>query len=637
MAARLLIEGFGERYAGMSDKLSKTIAGKESNALDALRMQAGKAATDTTRAYGQALDQTIATVQKQQVSRMASEYDKRVAADLELVSDVLGGQVTAKEMGRALIPTVKGTLTELGTVLKDGLVGAWSISKEVAAGAAQGVGESMGSSAEKGAKDSLKINSPSRVFIEIGKNVAEGYATGIEAGMSRVEDAMNLMLMGGKRALRPGESRARTAEENRQRAEAYVDDPRVRAYLDMLAKAEGADYNTLFGGGQFSDMSHFPDWAGKSFTYKKKDGTTGRDVSRAAGRYQFLPGTWSSVSSFLGLQDFSARSQDIAAAELLRQRGALPFILAGDINGAMRLSNKEWASLPGSPYGQPTRKAVDLTAFYNQRLGATSGQVVEVKASRSAPLPVLIVDNKAINAGTVKAGLGLASLSDVSTAALGGLAPRDLPLFEKRVEVPSLTGAPPSRPSNVVSLFEHKAKKGAKENYSDFVGGGQPGGLFAGLGANIGEGVTDKMTVGQGAMEGVKDSLKEVKNIGKEAFGQWAQGVGSIVHDFVLLGETGPGALKKVTAQVLASAAQESAVLSIVELAKGFATMFTNPAESASHFTASAVFAGVAAGTGIAGRALAGKPSKGQISDDQRRQAAINNVASEGAESRLPG
>jgi muramidase (phage lysozyme) len=34
--------------------------------------------------------------------------------------------------------------------------------------------------------------------------------------------------------------------------------PNVRKFLDFLGKSEGADYNTIVGGGQFSDFSKHP-------------------------------------------------------------------------------------------------------------------------------------------------------------------------------------------------------------------------------------------------------------------------------------------------------------------------------------------------------------------------------------------
>lgn len=484
-------------------------------------------------------------------------------------------------------------------------------------------GKAVANQVWSGIKKEAGINSPAENFKPLGLAMAEGIAVGITNGESIVNEALGRLiggaLMAGGRALRPGESRARTPEENRQRAEAFVDDPRVRAFLDTISKAEGAGYKTQFGGGQFGSYN----WHPQEAITRRMGGK--RITSTAAGRYQFLSRTWNSVASFLGLDDFSPRNQDIAAVELLRRRGVLGNILGGDISGALTGSNKEWASLPGSPYGQPTKRASDLIGFYNQRLAGMGGTpantgtraAVEVRATKAAPLPVMIVDNRAMNAGTITAGAGLVPLSDVTPSMFGGLTGGlvNLPAAAPSLFKPAAASTAPGK------LTEYKTQSQAEARGS-VLGGSQPGGLFAGMGADIG-------ASGTGALAGLKDGFKEVKDMGKAALSGMASGVGNIVQDFVMLGETGPAALKKVTAQVLASASAEAATLAIMETAKGFATMFTNPAESAGHFAAAGLFAAVAVGTGLAGRGLAGKSDKGGISEEQRRQAANANMASE--------
>ena len=160
----------------------------------------------------------------------------------------------------------------------------------------------------------------------------------------------------------------------RQQAEQLAKDARVRAMLDTISVSEGANYNTLFGGGRLTDYSRHPNQqitrnlGGKPIT------------STAAGRYQFLSRTWAGVARTLGLQDFSPESQDLAAIELMRQRGMIPHILNGDIAAAFNAGNKEWASLPGSPYGQPTNSAKKLLRIYEQALGQPIASV-SVKGS----------------------------------------------------------------------------------------------------------------------------------------------------------------------------------------------------------------------------------------------------------------
>jgi tape measure domain-containing protein len=110
------------------------------------------------------------------------------------------------------------------------------------------------------------------------------------------------------------------------------------------------------------------------------------------------------------------------------------------------------------------------------------------------------------------------------------------------------------------------------------------------------------------SVHGIAAATKELKVIGKEAFGQFAQGVGDAVENFVLLGEMGPQAMRKLTAQILASVASQAAVKAIFEVAEGFAAL-ANPVtawQAPFHFKAAAIYAVVAGGAAIGGRALAG-------------------------------
>lgn len=139
--------------------------------------------------------------------------------------------------------------------------------------------------------------------------------------------------------------------------------PNVQKFLNMLAAAEGTTthgYATAFGGGRIADLSRHPG------TFRKFKETTGRtNTTSAAGRYQFIGKTWRTLQNRLGLPDFGAESQDLAAIELLRENGSLPFILKGDFHNAVKKSAKTWASLPTSPYAQKTRS----WDFVNKHLG----------------------------------------------------------------------------------------------------------------------------------------------------------------------------------------------------------------------------------------------------------------------------
>lgn len=93
--------------------------------------------------------------------------------------------------------------------------------------------------------------------------------------------------------------------------------------------------------------------------------------STAAGRYQIIFGTWAGVSGELKLPDFSPESQDRAALQLIFERGAMPYVMAGNIERVFELCRQEWASLPGAgallPDGKPQHenRMTDLLRAYD--------------------------------------------------------------------------------------------------------------------------------------------------------------------------------------------------------------------------------------------------------------------------------
>lgn len=137
--------------------------------------------------------------------------------------------------------------------------------------------------------------------------------------------------------------------------------PNVQAFLKMIRAGEGTaggmGYQTKMGGDTFTDMSDHPanlGWRGTplSDTVCAAAGRGAGCVSTAAGAYQFIKPTWNALAKKLGLPDFSPASQDAAAIELIRQRGALSYINAGDIQTAISKCATVWASFAGAGYGQ---------------------------------------------------------------------------------------------------------------------------------------------------------------------------------------------------------------------------------------------------------------------------------------------
>ncbi|MDL2267205.1 glycoside hydrolase family 104 protein [Desulfovibrio sp. OttesenSCG-928-G15] len=146
--------------------------------------------------------------------------------------------------------------------------------------------------------------------------------------------------------------------------ETYADHPNVRAFLNVIAKAEGTHgrgdngYNISFGGSTFQGYGRHPN---VSRQFKQTDGKT--NSTTAAGRYQFLKGTYDEAGKVMGLDDFSPRSQDKAAVYLIAKRGALEDVVSGNAEAALKKLGKEWASLPSSPYAQKTRSTKEVMGW----------------------------------------------------------------------------------------------------------------------------------------------------------------------------------------------------------------------------------------------------------------------------------
>ena len=176
-----------------------------------------------------------------------------------------------------------------------------------------------------------------------------------------------------------------TARPDAINCAAWLADGNVQAFLRMIRVGEGtADelgYRRHFGGALFDSFSDHPRrpvterLGGKPIT------------STAAGAYQFLAGTWAECARALGLADFSPRSQDLAAVFLVARRKAIDDVLAGRVEAAIAKCAREWASLPGSPYGQPTKTLAEALRLYADYGGQTQPAAQQATAPASADNP----------------------------------------------------------------------------------------------------------------------------------------------------------------------------------------------------------------------------------------------------------
>lgn len=157
----------------------------------------------------------------------------------------------------------------------------------------------------------------------------------------------------------------------------------VRAFLAVIRAGEGTSdpdgYRRHFGGKLFGSFADHP----------RETITAGGYTSTAAGAYQFLSRTWDGLLQKYGFEDFSPACQDEGAVALIIGRGALPAVRAGRLEEAIRACNREWASLPGSPYGQPTRTLEQARKVYLAAGGVLDAPGGEITKEGEPMLPLV--------------------------------------------------------------------------------------------------------------------------------------------------------------------------------------------------------------------------------------------------------
>ena len=136
-----------------------------------------------------------------------------------------------------------------------------------------------------------------------------------------------------------------------------------KAFLNLIAFAEGTrgkgndGYNIIYSGKTFSSYKDHP-----------RKIICSNYCSDAAGRYQFLAKTWDGVKRTNSLSSFEPKNQDTGGLYLVRQRGVKTHtsrLAYAPFREAILKLGKEWASFPGSPYGQPVKTVKDMWDFYD--------------------------------------------------------------------------------------------------------------------------------------------------------------------------------------------------------------------------------------------------------------------------------
>lgn len=160
----------------------------------------------------------------------------------------------------------------------------------------------------------------------------------------------------------------------------------LAAFLEVIAACEGVSgpdgWRTLFGGSLFESFDDHP----------RTKITANGYTSTAAGRYQILERTWDDFIKAAGPHKFDPEGQTACALWLINRRGATADAMAGHLEAAIEKCNKEWASLPGSPYGQPTRSLAYCRTVFAAALPDALSRVSETREGIEA-LPNVKADN----------------------------------------------------------------------------------------------------------------------------------------------------------------------------------------------------------------------------------------------------
>lgn len=159
--------------------------------------------------------------------------------------------------------------------------------------------------------------------------------------------------------------------------------PNVAAFLRVIRAGESSQtddaYRMMFGGGLF-------DVAG-GWRHPNVVNHAAGLSSTAAGAYQFLFRTWDGLTRQYPFPDFAPKCQDMGAVALIAGRGALQDVLDGRLDAAIAKCNREWASLPGSPYGQPVLSMARCRAVFAQYGGTEAGATATAEKVTATAVP----------------------------------------------------------------------------------------------------------------------------------------------------------------------------------------------------------------------------------------------------------
>ncbi|HEX8352154.1 MAG TPA: tape measure protein, partial [Pyrinomonadaceae bacterium] len=333
-AVAVIIRGMQAEFGGTAERIAKeTAAGMESNISDSLNRTAGIASQSAFERYKQFLGKVNQLLQTGAAERIAGGVSATTGAIFDGMEKTLNAVMT-------------GNLGQLGLDAVNSAAGG----VRQGAKAVYDAGAEAGGQLEKGWRDRLDQHSPSAVMQRLGFEAGASLLTGFVQG-----------------ATREGES---VAEYFKRLAQ----DPRIRAWFEVLRQVEGGGPRTVVGGRQFPEgLREHPGSIGMGMMGPK-------GWSTAAGNWQITQTNWHRLAPSLGLNNFSdVNQQMIAALALFGEKGGIPALLSGDLTGALRAS-QPWAGSPLSTLpGRKPLNAEQFIARYQQQLGgAAAGGAVPV-------------------------------------------------------------------------------------------------------------------------------------------------------------------------------------------------------------------------------------------------------------------